>query len=558
MRATKPTEVLVVGAGPTGLALACLLRRLGVAVRIVDKCPAPSSTSKAIGLQHRVSEVLAWMGVADRFLAQGQTTVAVNGYAGGRRVLRLRLDGIEHKSGHQAFMPRPIILPQPQTEAILDERLRELGGHVERATAFVDFVQGPDEVVSCVRRPDGAEERIAARYLVSCEGSHSLIREQAGIGFAGKTYPHDFVMADVDLDWPMSRDQAHVWFHPDGMLAVFGLPGGRTWRLFIEVGATGAPPEVSLELVQHLLARRTGDAAVRASNAVWLSRFKIHSRMVDRLRHGRVLLAGDAAHLHSPSGGQGITTGIQDASNLAWKLAMVLQSGAPAGLLDTYEEERMPIARHVLHTTDRRTRVQFPRSALGRLARDRVAFPLLSTKPVQARLALALSQLDLSYRKSSLACHHDTAGAVARARVRVRAGDRAPDIVFGRAEPRERASLFDQLQRGGFVAIINGPGTATTRTAAALQRLGVHCLQVTPARRPGNGQLVDCYGDLGRLYGARGEFCYLIRPDGYVGLFARPINERTVRAYLAKLWPADTVDTAWRRSAATVRQASRR
>ncbi len=532
------TDVLVVGAGPTGLTLACQLRRLGVAVRIVDQNAAPSTTSKAIGLQYRVSEVLSWMGVADRFFAEGETSAAVHVYTtGGRRLLTLRLDGMEHKAGRQAFVPRAIILPQPQTEAILEGFLRDLGGHVERRKTFVAFEQDPERVISRVAAADGTEQTIASRYLVSCEGAHSQGRKQAGIGFAGKAYPHDFVMADVDLDWERSRDDAHAWFHSDGMLAAMALPAGK-WRLFIDVGATGeALPEVTLDLVQRLLARRTGDDAVRASNPTWLSRFKISSRVVDRFRQGRVFLAGDAAHLHSPSGGQGITTGMQDAYNLAWKLAMVLRSGAPSALLDTYEDERLPIARQVIRTTDRVTVVEFSGGALGRVFRDRVALPLLATPTVQRWLVTKLSQLDQNYRGSRLARHHDASGPFARARVR--AGDRAPDVVFRDPRTGERTSLFDHLQQARFVAIIGGDDTA--RTAGTLARLGVNCLHVAPPDGPPGDRLVDGHGDLGRLYGARGTFCYLIRPDGYVGLFTRPIDDRAIDAYLRLLWPAHAI-----------------
>src|SRR5262249_22577128 len=266
--------------------------------------------------------------------------------------------------------------------------------------------------------------------LVSCEGAHSLIRKQAGFSFDGKTYPMKFFMADVELDWPYARNEVHAWMHPDGVLAAFAMPGHNRWRLMIDSGkAVGdGPAEVTLPLVQQILAARTGEQEARVVNPTWLTEFKINCRMVDCFRKGRVFLAGDAAHIHSPSGGQGIVTGVQDAYNLAWKLGTVLRDGAPDRLLDTYGEERLPAAQGVLRATDRNPNVFFATKPLSRLLRDRVILPVLRMPFMQERLVRKMSQLDKNYRTSSLSVHQDR--RLLKMGVRVRAGDRTPDVVF--------------------------------------------------------------------------------------------------------------------------------
>jgi len=291
------------------------------------------------------------------------------------------------------------------------------------------------------------------------------------------------------------------------------MPGHRRWRLFIESGGAISEP-VTLEAVAALYAARSGDRASRPFDATWLTRFKIHSRIVERFRAGRVFVAGDAAHLHSPLGGQGITTGMQDAYNLGWKLAQVLCHGAPEALLDTYDEERRPAARAVLDATDRNTAVLLPTGRLGKWLRNHIFIPLLSTRVVQRRLFTRMSQLDMDYRGAALSW--------ALARRRRRAGDRAPDVQLSTG-----TSLFALLGRTRFVALLVGRNDALS---GALERLGIECA------------VVDAEGDLGRLYGAVAGDLWLIRPDGYIGLCCPTRARRRIATYLSLLWPAPDVE----------------
>jgi 2-polyprenyl-6-methoxyphenol hydroxylase-like FAD-dependent oxidoreductase len=543
----QETDVLIVGAGPTGLALAYQLRRLGVRFRIIDKNAAASTTSKAIGLQYRVSEVLAWMGLFERFRPYGLESTGIHFYVDHKEILNLTLGRIDGKSGVGAFEPTGLLIPQSDTERLLIEALGECGVTIERNTAFVSFTQDRERVLSRVQHADGAEESIESRYLVSCEGAHSVIRKQAGISFEGKTYPLAFFMADVALDWQAPHDQISVWLHKDGMFSAMPLPGDRRWRLFVEIGqqADSAPTEVTLDLVRRLMAERTGDHVTQASEPRWLSEFRISCRMVDRYRDGRVFLAGDAAHIHSPTGGQGITTGVQDVYNLAWKLAMVLQGVAPEALLETYNDERLPIARQVLKSTDQNTTVFMAHSRARQLLRDRVVLPLLRRRTVQQRLARRTSQLDLNYRGQGLSSHQEHARL---GRARVQAGDRTPDVLFQQAGSGAQTSLFEQLGRSRLVALIGSSRLQTQRPEqlqGALSRLGIDCWFVLPkgAEAPRDDRyLIDVTGDFGRLYGAKGQYLYLVRPDGYVGLFQRPIDMHALRAYLGQLFRPELIE----------------
>ncbi len=548
MKTTKTIDVLIVGAGPTGLALAYQLRKLGVSFRIIEKNATPSSTSKAIGLQHRVSEVLTWMGLFERFRAKSLTGTSLNFSANGQQLLHMRLEQLNGMSGRGAFAPQSIIIPQSVTEGLLLDALHEQGVAVEYRTAFVSFTQDDQRVFAKVQT-DGGEELVEARYLVSCEGAHSLIRKQAGISFAGKTYPVAYYMADVELDWPVAHSDIHVWLHEDGMFSAIPMPGERRWRLFVESGKqeNAAATDVTLELLRRLMAERIGDRTTQISNPTWLTEFRISCRMVDRFRERRVFLAGDAAHVHSPTGGQGIATGMQDAYNLAWKLGMALRGAAPDSLLDSYSAERLPIVRNVLKSTDTIANLFLAHSWASQLLRDRVVLPLLRSNIMQKKLNRKMSQLDMNYRAIGLSAHQET-GLLGRARVR--AGDRTPDVLFRDAHTNGQIALFALLSRSQLFALI-GPGTQPEKVARltkALGCLGIACFQVlTESAQPAQGAagLIDVTGDFGRLYGARGEFLYLIRPDGYAGLFQRPIDERALRTYLTKLFMADALQNAF-------------
>jgi 4,5-epoxidase len=483
------------------------------------------------------------MGVVDRFLEQGGSPTVVNMYVKREPLVRLKFQGFGDTAGRDAFAPRPIMIPQSETERLLGDAVEEQGGKIEWNTEFLDFTQDAHRVTSRIRRADGEIEHVESSYLVSCEGAHSLIRKQAGFEFAGKTYPLLFFMADVEADWRLDHDENHVWMHSDGSFAALPLPRPRTWRLFVEMSEleTTRSTELTLESIRGIMAQRIEDHTTTLSNPTWISEFRIHCRLVDRYRHGRVFVAGDAAHIHSPTGGQGIATGIQDASNLAWKLGRVC-AGAPETLLDSYEEERRPHAQEVLNETNRVTTVLFAPNWRLRMLRDYVVLPVLRSRWAQRKMFSKLAQLHVNYRASGLSQHEDATGPWRT--TRLRAGDRAPDVAFRNATTGERVTLFELLQPMRPVVLL-GANRGVTDVAryddltAHLSQLGLSPYMLVPAEDAFGGRrphcLIDAHGDFQRLYGMSQEFLCLIRPDDHIGLFQRPIREGALNTYLTQI-----------------------
>jgi 2-polyprenyl-6-methoxyphenol hydroxylase-like FAD-dependent oxidoreductase len=530
--AAADNEVLIAGAGPVGLALALELQRFGIRFRIVEKNAERSTTSKALGLQARLSEIFAMLGIAVKFFARGFDGVrAFNLNSRAEKLLRIEIQFPSNQAGHEAFQPRLLIIPQSVTEEILEATLAERGHVVERRRELIGFRQMPDHVDAVILHESGAEETVRAKFLVSCEGAHSVVRKQAGLNFTGATFPLRTLLADVTIDWDLPDNEVQAWFHGDGSFAALPF-GGQKWRLIAECPANpnDAPSEVTLELFQDLIVERTGRRNVRLRDPLWLSDFRINARMADRFRERRVFVAGDAAHIHSPAGGQGIATGIQDATNLAWKLAAVLREGAPDSLLDTYDEERKPIAREVLQRTSAVTSIIFAMNPIASFVRERLLVPILRRPFVQRRMFAKLSQLEMNYCRRSLSMHSD--GMFSR--VGVRAGDRTPDVVFEKGE--EKVSLFQLIRRGGMIALL-GPGKHAEEIASKLATLHILAFIVFPDAGGASigGNLHDSYGDFARLYGARGSFLYLIRPDGHVALFQRRAEPRELATYLRKI-----------------------
>ena len=481
--------VLIAGAGPTGLTLACELARRDVPFRLVDASPGPRPGSRGKGVQPRSLEVFDDLGVVDRVLAHGRAAMPIRAVGP---------DGQEVPDASPAFERRPdvpypasVITPQWRIEETLALRLAELGGKVEYGTALESFAQSADAVTAVLRNGEQTET-VRARWLVGCDGGRSVVRKLAGIAFDGETREElRMIVADVAVDG-LDRDAWHMWRHPEGMVSLCPLP---STGLFQYQASASADPDLSRAGLQALLDRRSGRTGIRLRDPEWTSVWRSNTRIADRYRVGRVFLAGDAAHVHSPAGGQGMNTGIQDAHNLGWKLA----AASPA-LLDSYEAERRPIALGVLALSAARLKEAIEKSRI----------------PV--RSDAATTQLGLNYRGSALAVDDRTDAAS------LRAGDRAPDAP-GLATTAGERRLFD-LTRGGQFTLLN--------FGAAGSPPGVRTLRVVD-RPAAPGELADVQGHLASAYQPTGRTLVLLRPDGYVGLISDAGDFGTVADYLAAI-----------------------
>jgi 2-polyprenyl-6-methoxyphenol hydroxylase-like FAD-dependent oxidoreductase len=387
MMSTLPatTDVVIVGAGPTGLVLGCLLAAKGIAFVLVDRLAAGDNTSRAAVVHARTLEVLDELQVTDRLRTEGHIVPRFTLRDRDRVLATIRFDRLPTR------YPHTLMIPQYMTEAILLSRLRELGGEVHRPFALADLRQDGDGVSVTVAADGHQRETIRARYVVGADGMHSTVRERSGIGFTGERYEQSFVLADVRMDWSLRGDEVMLFFSPAGLVVVAPLPGGRH-RVVATVD--DAPEHPAIGDVQRLLDTRgpaTGAAGV--SELVWGSRFRVHHRLADRYRAGRILLAGDAAHVHSPAGGQGMNTGIQDAVALGHALAEVLIGRADERRLDEYERIRRPIAQRVVAFTDRMTRMATLRTSRGRAVRNAALSVFGRVPPIRRRLAMELSGL---------------------------------------------------------------------------------------------------------------------------------------------------------------------
>ncbi|KAA0093994.1 2-polyprenyl-6-methoxyphenol hydroxylase [Mycolicibacterium sp. P1-18] len=431
--------VLVVGAGPTGLTAALELSRLGIPVRIVDSALEPSTTSRALGIQARTLELLRPRGVADDMLALGNRVRRTALHVRGRQIAAVDFTRMPSQFG---FV---LMLAQSETERLLTERLGEQGVKVERGLSFTGLVDRAESVEVTLAAPDGTTDTVAASYVIAADGSHSAVRKSLGLAFTGRSLPQNYVLGDLHLAGAVAEDQLSIFLAANGFLAVFPMGEGRFRFMATDPdGVIGEDAAPTLADIQTLYDRTAGIPA-RLYDLNWSSRFRINSRVVETLRRGHVFLGGDAAHVHSPAGGQGMNAGIQDMLNLSWKLAMVLRGQAAPALLDTYESDRLPVIRQLVGMTERATTVFNSTSPLAHAALTRLAPLVLSRTAVQDRAAPRLGQLTASYRGCPIAKGGGRIGGL-------RAGDRVPDVAL--ADGR----LYDLLGASALTLLVSDAG----------------------------------------------------------------------------------------------------
>jgi 2-polyprenyl-6-methoxyphenol hydroxylase-like FAD-dependent oxidoreductase len=503
MNKTRDTDVLIVGAGPTGLVLALWLTRLGVRVRVIDKTAEQGTTSRALAVQARTLEFYSQIGLSDAVVAQGRKTIAANMWVAGKRAAHAVFG--EMGEGLSPF-PYALIFPQDEHERLLIERLGEAGIQVERETELITFQDDASRVLAKLKLPDGSQETCAAAYLAGCDGAHSTVREKLQIGFPGGIYNHLFYVADVEASGATMNGELHVALDSTDFMIVFPLKGEGRARL---VGTVSQEAEQRHEeLSWNEVSRRVLEwISIDVKRVNWFSTYRVHHRVAAHFRDGSAFLLGDAAHVHSPVGGQGMNTGIGDAVNLAWKLAAVLQGRAGRSLLDSYEPERIAFARRLVATTDRAfTGVTSP-GAVARLIRLHLVplllAPMFSLKTVRRLMFRTVSQTVVNYRGSSLS--EGRAG-------KIHGGDRLPWVKSetGGDNSAPLASLSWQ-------AHVYGDAAPEVRTACEDHHLPLHVFPWGPtAGRAGLGR----------------NAIYLVRPDGYVGLADDGTSAEAVSSYL--------------------------
>src|SRR5580658_8800177 len=394
-------QVLIVGAGPTGLVLALWLNKLGVAVRIVDLTEGPGTTSRALAVHARTLELYEQLGLTDAVLARGHHTPGVNLWVKGQKVARVDFGIVG-----EALTPFPFlhIFPQDEHEKLLEGRLAAAGVQVERRTEVVGFADDGQRITAQLEGP-GGPETVAADYIAGCDGARSIVRHGIGGDFPGGTYRQLFYVADVEGSGPPMDGELHLDLDEADFMALFPLAGQGRARLIGTVRAARADPPETLTF-DDVSGRAIESMKVKVDKVNWFSTYHVHHRVTDHFRKGRAFLLGDAAHIHSPAGGQGMNTGIGDAINLAWKLTGVLSGRAPDAVLDTYEAERITFARRLVATTDRGFSFASAEGPVADFLRTRI-FPLI-IKPVMSVEAVrdfafrTVSQITLNYRGSQL------------------------------------------------------------------------------------------------------------------------------------------------------------
>jgi 2-polyprenyl-6-methoxyphenol hydroxylase-like FAD-dependent oxidoreductase len=493
----KQSEVLIVGAGPSGLVLALWLRAFGVEVRIVDAAPGPGTTSRALAVQARTLELYRQLGLAQAVLDGGYPIQAFNVWAEGEHRARIPLGAIG-----EGLTPYPFlhIYPQDRHERLLVERLAAGGLEVERNTTLAGFDDQGDQLTARLQRTDGSEETCAARYVIGCDGAHSAVRHAIGAGFPGATYRQVFYVADIEGDSPALNGELHIDLDEADILAVFALGPSGSARLVGTVRDERADRAETLQF-GDVSQRAIDNLLISVRKVNWFSTYRVHHRVAERFRQGRAFLVGDAGHIHSPAGGQGMNTGIGDAINLAWKLAAVLQGQAPDVLLDSYEAERLPFARRLVDTTDRVFSLVTAEGPVAEVVRTGLVprlMPLLAKFPAaRTYFFRTVSQTVLHYRHAPLNAGH--AG-------QVRGGDRLPWVRFEGGD-----NFAPPVGRGGG---LRAPGWQLHVYGSVQPELATWCaLHGVALRR------FDWHEGCGTAGLAR-DALYLLRPDSYVGLAA--------------------------------------
>jgi 2-polyprenyl-6-methoxyphenol hydroxylase-like FAD-dependent oxidoreductase len=496
-------EILIAGAGPTGLTMAIELRRFGLPVRLIDKAERATQWSQALVVQARTLEQFARYGIAEQAVERGRKITEVHFWSDNKLLATFHLEHIPSR------FPYALLLPQNETEQILTGHLRALGVEVERQTELIDFENDLDRsgVTAELRHADGRTERTRFRWLLGCDGAHSTVRRKMGVSFEGNTVGMRFALGDLKLvgeDVP--GDELEIHLHRGGDVLFIAKLKEDVHRVIVALHERQKGEEKMPEIADFNDAFARFELQIKAESATWRAPFHINERKAGQYRQRSVFLAGDASHIHSPVGGQGMNTGIQDAANLAWKLAAVTR-GAPERLLDSYNEERGAVGEALLRGTSRGLRAATAANPIVEKLRDFVLHEATQLETIQNSIAEGISEISIQYRESSVVVEDAHGGGA-------EGGDRMPDAE--RKGTGER--LLDGL-RGGehLIVALNVPPGEVPREFS-----GTSLLEI-------DSRAGEWIPPIEELLG-KGPKIYVVRPDGYIGFRGSKYNE-TLNVY---------------------------
>lgn len=540
-------DVLVVGAGPTGLMMASELRRYGLNCILIDKNQGPSDQSKALAIQPRTLEIFHLLGISSLFINRGQKIEAMNPMDHTKKIAHIPFSILE--------TPFPFILslPQSHTEQILAEHLHTLGGKIERETELVALSEESDKVIADLRQPTGETRQIAAKWVIGCDGAHSFVRKHLQLTFIGKAFHQIFSLADVKIQWKYPHNEVYAFFHPNGPLAAIPLPGENQYRLIFlldrcqeKAKKLTSPldnldvkeyPAPSLEETKQIVAQ-WADPSAEVSDPQWLANFHVNSRLTSRYQVGKLFLAGDAAHIHSPIGGQGMNTGLQDAFNLSWKLAMVHREQIDHKILESYHEERHHIAIQLLKGTEIGTHLATLNRSWEISIRNFFMSMMLKIPSIQKKLLTAVAQLYICYPKSSIIYEKGSFSGGPKA------GMRLPNATLQNSTKEIDLYTFLQKPATFTIFLFGGRRYSREKLGKIAENLSAQDLPLSPVlihrSQPIKNafsrlELFDPEGKVHKQFNAEKGAAYIIRPDTYISYRQTPLQESALQNYLKKI-----------------------
>ncbi|MEP7148066.1 MAG: FAD-dependent monooxygenase [Acidobacteriota bacterium] len=513
VRVTK-TDVIIIGAGPTGLAFACQCIRYGIDFVIVDKNETTTPHSKAIGVQARTLEIYEQIGLADKLIEMGWKTEKARLIVGGE--MRGEANFTEIGTGMSPY-PFVLIVEQGRHEALLHDFIKSNGREIRWQTKLQSVSQHDTGVAAVIKNVGGENETIEAKFLIGCDGAKSPVRHSLGLTFEGSTFERMFYVADVEIDWEFKNDALMVFLMKHNLLAFFPMIGESRWRI---VGTfpeefSKDEGEVLYEEIEEQI-KRDAELDLDITNVNWFSTYKVHTRHANKFSEGRCFLAGDAAHIHTPAGAQGMNTGIQDGYNLAWKLAMVLRGSATEKLLESYNEERLTNAENLLKTTDRFFNLGASPKPILTYLRMHV-FPYIAgaafrIDAVKRFVFPRVSQIGIKYPNSSISDHSSDGS------FDVKAGDRFPYFTI------EGESIFDRLREAKFHLLSFSDGQNERRDGVLSEDfkdlIDIHQVPIYPR--------------IAEIFGTGRSFNVLVRPDNYIATISHETSFAPIDKYLKR------------------------